>query len=244
MTDRATTLTAMALGTLLALGLGACSKEEEPKSDEDIWAEATGEEPMAEDDEAAEEDETAEDDDADEATAAEDAAGEATGAEGDAEDGDEEASDDEAEGDEAAEEDDADESASAPAPTEIRADGSRLYGSPLTADAPVVALADVLAHADRYDGRVVRTQGEVARVCQAMGCWMELRAASDGDAIRVPMAGHAFFLPKDAAGRQAEVAGRVKVAALDPAQQAHLRAEGAQAAAQPVSLTATGVVLR
>lgn len=230
------------LGALALLSLGAvvlaagCSskKDEEPKTDDDIWAEATGEEPLPEDED--EEEEAADDTEAEPAGAAGDEAGGEDGSEADG---------DEDDGEESGEEDDDTTSAAdRPTPTERLADGGALYGAPFDDDLPRVDLPDLLAHADRYEGQVVRTEGQVARVCQAMGCWMELREGEDGDPIRVPMAGHAFFLPKDAAGRRAEVAGRIEVAALDPEQQAHLRAEGAQAASQPVSLTATGVVLR
>ena len=122
------------------------------------------------------------------------------------------------------------------------ADGARLFGTALT-DAPVTPLADIAASPATYDGQVVHTSGTIARVCQAMGCWMELHA--DGvEPVRVPMAGHSFFLPRDVAGRPAEIEGRVALRTLSPEARAHLEGEGAVATASSLSIDATGVVVR
>ncbi len=134
------------------------------------------------------------------------------------------------------------EAATGPAPTEVLADGARLYGAALS-DTPTIALAEISASPETYDGQVVHTEGTIARVCQAMGCWMELQA--DGvEPVRVPMAGHAFFLPRDAAGRPAEIEGRVALRTLSPEARAHLEGEGAVATASTLSIDATGVVVR
>jgi hypothetical protein len=49
-------------------------------------------------------------------------------------------------------------------------------------------------------------QGKIAAVCQARGCWMNLDM-EDGTVMMVRMKDHAFFVPKDAAGRTAVVKG-------------------------------------
>ena len=107
----------------------------------------------------------------------------------------------------------------------------------------IVALSAISEEPQRYEGKVVKTEGEIAAVCQKMGCWMELRAEGVAP-IRVPMAGHSFFLPRDVKGRQATVEGTVAVRELSPAERAHLESEGAQATAQTLQLTATGVMIR
>jgi hypothetical protein len=104
-------------------------------------------------------------------------------------------------------------------------------------------LADITSAPERFKDQVVRTEGTIARVCQAMGCWMELQAAADAPAVRVPMAGHAFFLPKDVAGRHAMIEGRVALQELTPEARAHLAAEGAVAVASALSIAATTVVI-
>lgn len=141
-------------------------------------------------------------------------------------------------GDEAA----ADESAP-PEPTRVLADGSRLFGSDLSEGLEDTPLATILAEPDRFAGQVVKTTGEISAVCQSMGCWMELRADAESPGIRVPMANHAFFLPRDLAGARATIEGTVAVAELDEETREHLESEGAQAAGSSLSIEATGVLV-
>jgi hypothetical protein len=131
-------------------------------------------------------------------------------------------------------------------PVDEPADGPRegaseRFGQPLETERELTALASILGTPERFDGRVVRTEGRVERVCQKMGCWMEL--ACDEGSVRIPMAGHSFFIPKDAAGRRATVEGKVGVKTLDRRTKDHLRAEGARQVAA-LHIAATGVELR
>jgi hypothetical protein len=135
------------------------------------------------------------------------------------------------------------EASRAPEPVRTLDDGSRVFGAE-PSEREVVALATIMAEPARFEGQVVKTEGAIAQVCQRMGCWMEITAQEGGQAVRVPMAGHSFFLPRDVAGRQAVVEGTVAVAALDEATAEHLRAEGAHATDQALSIEATTVVVR
>ncbi|MEQ8454545.1 MAG: DUF4920 domain-containing protein [Sandaracinaceae bacterium] len=117
------------------------------------------------------------------------------------------------------------------------------FGAALDESMPTTALADILAEPTRFEGQVVKTEGEVARVCQRMGCWMELRQDAESPGVRVPMAGHSFFLPRDCAGRRATMQGRVALRELSPEARAHLESEGAVATASALSIEASGVVL-
>jgi hypothetical protein len=85
--------------------------------------------------------------------------------------------------------------AAAPAPNVVR------LGAPISA--PEVALADVAKDPNSFTGRSFTTHGTVTAVCQEMGCWMEIKDASNGAHLR--MHGHSFFVPKTANGRQAKV---------------------------------------
>lgn len=125
----------------------------------------------------------------------------------------------------------------------VDAAGERAYGAPLVGDAPPLALASLLDDPERYAGQVVRTEGEISAVCQRMGCWMELRDERQR-AVRVPMAGHAFFLPRDVAGRRALVEGPLRVRPLGAAEREHLESEGAAATDVALELNATSVVVR
>jgi hypothetical protein len=117
------------------------------------------------------------------------------------------------------------------------------YGSPIDPEAPRVALADLLEDPTEHAGKTVRTEGQIERVCQRMGCWMELADGTSG-ALRVPMAGHSFFLPQTVRGKRASVQGTVQVAQLSAAHKEHLESEGARATASDISLAATGVVVQ
>ena len=121
------------------------------------------------------------------------------------------------------------------------ADGPTAYGDPLT-DRELVTLATIAGDPSTYAGQTVKTEGEIAAVCQRMGCWMEMRAEGV-EPIRVPMAGHSFFLPKDVSGRHATIEGEVAVRELSEGEREHLESEGALATAQTLQISATGVVI-
>jgi hypothetical protein len=123
----------------------------------------------------------------------------------------------------------------------VRAAASKL-GAPITA-APAVALASIAKDPAAYADKNVVTTGTVTAVCQAMGCWMEIK--DDGDALgqaHVKMHGHSFFIPKDASGRKARV--QAVVEKTDPAEECSQEAE--QQTGKPVAkvqLDALGVEL-
>lgn len=99
--------------------------------------------------------------------------------------------------------------AAAPDPQPVA--GGELYGAAFDDDLDVTPLPTLLARPTEFAGKVVRTTGTIARVCQQRGCWMELRSGAVGNVARVPMAGHAFFVPPDSSGRLATVQGEVSV---------------------------------
>jgi hypothetical protein len=114
------------------------------------------------------------------------------------------------------------------------------YGKPLKGLAPT-PLADVLARPEA--GRTVRLEGTIAAVCRRKGCWMELRQGERS--VHVTFEDYSFFLPKDSAGREAVLEGKVVVKPRDPDEVGHLQGEGAGAAAAArVSVEASGVELR
>lgn len=115
-----------------------------------------------------------------------------------------------------------------------------VFGEPAAEAPKAVALAELLSDGAQYEGASISTSGEVARVCERMGCWMELKDPEAGN-LRVPMAGHAFFVPQSIIGQKATVEGKVVVKKLSEEQIAHYRSEGMEATAQAVSLHATAV---
>jgi len=120
------------------------------------------------------------------------------------------------------------------------ADAPRTFGKALTGRQPT-PLADVLSAAK--DGQAVCLEGTISAVCQAKGCWMELKQADQ--AVHVTFEGYSFFVPKDSAGKNVRLEGKVVVAQPDKDEVEHLTKEGAGAsAAHKVRVVATGVELR
>jgi hypothetical protein len=113
-----------------------------------------------------------------------------------------------------------------------------LLGAPITAaDVPL----STIARSPRdYKDKVVATSGTVTAVCQHMGCWMELK--DDAGEAHVVLAGHKFFVPKNASGRRARVQAKV----LETDDDAECTQEAAQQTGKAVAklqLEATGVEL-
>lgn len=116
-------------------------------------------------------------------------------------------------------------------------------GEPISAGAPVVALADVMKNPDAYKGKAFVTSGTVTAVCQEMGCWMEIKDATSEAHIK--MAGEKFSVPKTSAGHKARVQGTlVDVGASDgDSECAHEAAEQSGKQVAKIQLEATGVEL-
>lgn len=121
----------------------------------------------------------------------------------------------------------------------------RTFGSATESAGDPVDVAHIMANPKPYLNTQVKCAGTVARVCQAAGCWLELRASDSpqADGLRVPMAGHSFFVPQDIVGRPAVVEGTLAARELNPTELGHLQGEGLQAIG-PLYLAATRVVVR
>jgi hypothetical protein len=115
-------------------------------------------------------------------------------------------------------------------------------GEPISATAPVVALADVMKNPDAYKGKSFVTSGTVTAVCQEMGCWMEIKDANSEAHIK--MAGEKFSVPKTSAGHQARVQGTlVDVAGEEDSDCAQEAADQTGKQVAKIQLEATGVEL-
>lgn len=133
--------------------------------------------------------------------------------------------------------------------TTVAVQAGDTFGSAISAQTPFVALADLVRDPKPYDGKHVRTRGEVVAVCQNAGCWADLRPEGAPDAVipaHVTMHQHAFFLPKTAKTKLAEIEGTISVRALTQDECDHFDSEGASlvAGTPVVGVDATGVVLR
>ena len=85
----------------------------------------------------------------------------------------------------------------------LAVDASKHIGAAVDPNANVVALADIAKNPDAFAGKTFTTAGTVTAVCAHMGCWMELK--DDASQAHVKMAGHSFFVPKNASGKKARI---------------------------------------
>ncbi len=95
------------------------------------------------------------------------------------------------------------------------------YGNPFDAtkvDA-VVAFADLAANPKAYDGQDLTIRATVDEVCQTKGCWMTF--SEGGASMRVKFLDYAFFMPKDASGREVLVDGKFDIQVVPAAEVAH-----------------------
>ncbi|MGZ5969304.1 MAG: DUF4920 domain-containing protein [Polyangiales bacterium] len=123
-----------------------------------------------------------------------------------------------------------------------------VYGKAVDQAIPFVALADIQKDPKAWQGKRVRTRGEVVAVCQAAGCWCDLKPEG-GTAIvptHVTMHDHAFLLPKNAKSKVAEIEGNLVVRELSQQEVDHYNGEGASltAGTPVVNVDAVGVILR
>ncbi|MCE2741011.1 MAG: DUF4920 domain-containing protein [Sphingobacteriales bacterium] len=95
------------------------------------------------------------------------------------------------------------------APTENAAVTASFYGEKITEDS-AVAVSELAALMGDKAEMPIKITGEITDVCQKKGCWMEIKNAA-GAPLRVTFKDYGFFMPKDAAGKTAIMAGIAKV---------------------------------
>jgi hypothetical protein len=111
----------------------------------------------------------------------------------------------------------------------------KTFGSEIT-EKTSTALDALLREPAKFQAKTVRTEGVVSAVCKSMGCWMEI--ADPAGQAHVKMAGHSFFVPKDASGHRAVVQGTVLRAEGDECSEEAKQQTGAVA---KIEIEATGV---
>ncbi len=122
-------------------------------------------------------------------------------------------------------------------------------GAQVPAKAAVTAL-EVSATPERFGSDTIVIEGKVEKVCQEMGCWLQLAGAPGKPGVRISTHAQNFFVPFSSAGMQARAVGVVKVATLTKEQADHSAEEGvtllrnADGTAVEVRFAATGIELR
>ena len=120
----------------------------------------------------------------------------------------------------------------------VRALSQKKFGAAIT-EASTTTLASLVTDPARFSAKTVRTEGVVSAVCQSMGCWMEI--ADQSGKAHIKMAGHSFFIPKDASGHYAVVQGRLLSAAGPACGSNDCNSNAASGQGELAQIEATGV---
>jgi len=123
-----------------------------------------------------------------------------------------------------------------------------VYGTPASGDVSPVWV-DKLEHKLNNGSFSGTVEGKVKEVCQTMGCWMKIEKA-DGTTLMVKMKDHAFFLPKNIAGRTVQIHGTAEFKEESEARRKHYAEDAGKSkaeiakikgSAKELQFTATGV---
>lgn len=93
--------------------------------------------------------------------------------------------------------------------TATAAAGEQFFGDKITAEnaKPIAELKTLMGDKTELPVKLI---AQVDAVCQKKGCWMDLKTA-EGESMRVTFRDYSFFVPKDAAGKEAIVEGVAKI---------------------------------
>ncbi len=119
------------------------------------------------------------------------------------------------------------------------ADEGKSYGEGVTMKTPV-AVAALLESPKAHVGKTVRVDGVVSKVCQAMGCWIEIADPALGRGVRFKAKDGVIVFPKDAPGRKVAAQGVFEEIATSPVRETHdAHARSAEASGKPASPSGT-----
>lgn len=84
-----------------------------------------------------------------------------------------------------------------------------VYGEPL-ADVETVAIADLYARIDEFEGKPVRVEGLVTDVCAKRGCWIKLAGDDAPQPVTFKVVDGVMVFPMSAAGKTAVADGTAR----------------------------------
>ena len=112
------------------------------------------------------------------------------------------------------------------------------YGQPIPGEAKVFSARQVLDNPANFTGTEIVVEGEIADVCQKMGCWAVL---TDGERnIRITMKDHAYGIDMQSHGASARMFGTVTARQVDADKVAHLKSESKHPEQMPENEVAVG----
>ncbi|MEM1211721.1 MAG: DUF4920 domain-containing protein [Planctomycetota bacterium] len=87
----------------------------------------------------------------------------------------------------------------------------------------VVSVERLLEEPERYIGQTIRAGGQVQKVCQKAGCWIEIGGSGQSQGLFIkftcPIEGR--LIPMAAVGKRAEVMGELRIIEISEARARH-----------------------
>ena len=124
----------------------------------------------------------------------------------------------------------------------MTAQEAKTYGAGVTLRR-AVPVAALLQGPAAHIGKAVRVDGVVTKVCESMGCWLEIADAAEGRGVRFKAKDGVIVFPKDAPGRKVSAQGVFEEIATSPVREAHAEhSKSAGNSGKPDSLTPTGKI--
>ena len=91
---------------------------------------------------------------------------------------------------------------------EFSSEGANYFGAKIT-DKGFTNLAQVDLPNMQSDTLDIKVKGHINEVCQAKGCWMTLESDDSDRSVFIKFKDYAFFVPKDASGKDAIISGKL-----------------------------------
>jgi len=88
------------------------------------------------------------------------------------------------------------------------ADGKLYFGEKIN-ETNAIDISESVVGFEKGEKRTVKIKGTIESICQAKGCWMTLQKSGMDETVFIKFKDYAFFVPKDADGKDAIVKGKL-----------------------------------
>jgi hypothetical protein len=112
---------------------------------------------------------------------------------------------------------------------------AKSFGKGITLKQEPITLKEALAKKDELNGKEILVKAKVRKVCQDMGCWFTM---NDGPTeVHVTFAHDSFMVPKNSAGDEAVIQGKLFEKELSAAQARYYAKEAKVPAKEVAKIT-------
>ncbi|MCB0686022.1 MAG: DUF4920 domain-containing protein [Saprospiraceae bacterium] len=87
-----------------------------------------------------------------------------------------------------------------------QSDNYQSFGDQITKES-AITVTDLLSSLEGKDSVEAKVTGQINNVCQMKGCWMNISDGTAQEPVFVQFKDYAFFVPKDAAGKDVIIEG-------------------------------------